>query len=210
MCFFQVGNDVPMSRPEVTYAPIAAGVHGDVPVLCDGDIVLDGLTMEDADAHAAGEDDEMARRFGWYPNRSTVEGVRAYLAANATAWRDGSPRRAWAIRLAATRVLVGGCEIRLKDHHSAQMSWWVFPNYRRQGIASRAVRLVANYASGHLDICQLEAFIALDNSGSRGVARNAGFSPAELVLDGEQYMLRHVLRLTGGGASDGEWQTRDS
>jgi len=25
----------------------------------------------------AGEDDEMARRFGWCPNRSTVEGVRA-------------------------------------------------------------------------------------------------------------------------------------
>jgi Acetyltransferase (GNAT) domain len=85
-----------------------------------------------------------------------------------------------------------------------------FPNYRRQGIASRAVRLVANYAFGPLGICPLEAFIALDNSGSRGVARNAGFSSADLVLDGEQPMLRHVLRSTGAGASDGEWRTRDS
>lgn len=61
LCFFQLGNDGPMSCREGTYAPIVAGIHGDVPVLCDDDIVLDGLTVEDAEAHAAGEDDEMGR-----------------------------------------------------------------------------------------------------------------------------------------------------
>ena len=39
------------------------------PVLTDGVVRLNGFSLRDAAAHLAGEDDEQARRFGWYPNR---------------------------------------------------------------------------------------------------------------------------------------------
>jgi hypothetical protein len=38
--------------------------------------VLDRHALGDASAHLAGEDEEQARRFGWYPARLTLEGVR--------------------------------------------------------------------------------------------------------------------------------------
>jgi hypothetical protein len=44
--------------------------------LTDDVIVLDRHALGDASAHLAGEDDEQARRFGWYPARLTLEGVR--------------------------------------------------------------------------------------------------------------------------------------
>jgi hypothetical protein len=42
-----------------------------VPVLNDGVIILNAYTDADAGAHAAGEDDETARRFGWWPEKTT-------------------------------------------------------------------------------------------------------------------------------------------
>ena len=38
-----------------------------VPSLTDGVIVLNGHTDDDVAAHLAGEDDETARWFGWWP-----------------------------------------------------------------------------------------------------------------------------------------------
>jgi RimJ/RimL family protein N-acetyltransferase len=73
-------------------------------------------------------------------------------------------------------VLVGGCELRLVTDQTAQISWWVFPPYRRQGIATRAARLVTAYAFEHLGVHRIEAFIEPDNLASRGVARNVGFT----------------------------------
>jgi len=164
------------------------------PRLCDGHVLLDALTRADAAAHWAGEDDEHARRFGWYPRRSSLEQVEAYLDHVEASWRGADGRRAWAIRDPATTTLQGGCEVRLQGDGTAQLSWWVFPPFRRQGIASRAVRLVCDYAFGTFGLHRLEAFIAPDNLASRGVARNAGFAEMEAVHEGEQLMLRYVLR----------------
>ena len=45
----------------------------------DGTVVLDAFQPEDADSHLAGEDEEQARRFGWFPRRSTLARVRATI-----------------------------------------------------------------------------------------------------------------------------------
>jgi hypothetical protein len=51
-----------------------------VPELRGDRILLDAHADHDAAAHAAGEDEETARRFGWWPARSTEETVRAAYA----------------------------------------------------------------------------------------------------------------------------------
>jgi hypothetical protein len=54
---------------------------------------------EDADSDLAGEAEELARRFGWFPRRSTLAGVRATIAGWHDHWLTQGPVRAFALRL---------------------------------------------------------------------------------------------------------------
>lgn len=146
-----------------------------VPVLTDGIVVLNGFTLDDVAAHLAGEDEEQARRFGWYPKHSTEETVRAAIVRWQDAWRAGSGRLAWAARHAGNLALVGGCEVKMYGDGRADMSWWIFPQFRRQGLATRAITLACDYALGRLNVRRIEAQIEPDNIGSRQAAENAGF-----------------------------------
>jgi RimJ/RimL family protein N-acetyltransferase len=144
--------------------------------LTDGVVFLDQHTLADVDAHWAGEDEEMARRFEWYPKRSTLDQVRAAIVGWRESWRTGGFRRTFAVRDAATRVLVGGCEVRLGENGVAQMSYWVFPPHRRRGVAVRATNLACEHAFAAWGVRRMELEIAPDNAASRGVARRAGFA----------------------------------
>ncbi len=150
-------------------------VSGSAPTLTDGVVVLDGHTLDDLDAHLAGEDDEQARRLGWYPASSTVETVRAAILRWQEEWRLGGATRAFAVRDAAAGELVGQCEVRLRDAAIGEMSYVVFAPYRGRGFASRAVRLACDYAFAELGVERMELYIEPDNLASRGVARKAGF-----------------------------------
>jgi hypothetical protein len=63
------------------------------PRLTDGVIVLDRHRLADADAHLAGEDEEQARRFGWYPATSTPETVRRAIRRWQRQWASDGARR---------------------------------------------------------------------------------------------------------------------
>jgi RimJ/RimL family protein N-acetyltransferase len=166
---------------------------GIAPTLTDGVVVLDGYTLHDVDEHLAGEDEEQARRFGWYPRRSTRETVVAAIEHWTRAWREGGATRAFACRDARSRRLVGGCEVRLKEDGVAEMSYWTFPTDRGRGFASRAARLACSYAFAELGIERMEVYVAVDNLASRGVARRAGFT--------EEGVLRGRFRV-GNGRQD--------
>jgi RimJ/RimL family protein N-acetyltransferase len=145
------------------------------PTFTDQVVVLDGHSLADTASHLAGEDEEQARRFGWFPKRSTEATVRAAIERWQEQWRTGGPTRAFAVREAATGRLVGGCEVRLGERGVATMSYWVFPLFRGRGYATRAVGLVCDYAFSELAVRLIELHVAADNSASRGVARRAGF-----------------------------------
>jgi RimJ/RimL family protein N-acetyltransferase len=143
--------------------------------LSDGDLVLDAFTLRDVDAHLAGEDEEHARRFGWYPARSTRETVRAAIRLWQREWRSNGRTRALAARDERTGELIGGCEIRLGKDGIAEMSYWVFPAERGRGLASRIARLACNYAFVDLGVERMEVYVEPDNVASRRAAQNAGF-----------------------------------
>ncbi|HUV11222.1 MAG TPA: GNAT family protein [Acidimicrobiia bacterium] len=53
---------------------------------------------------------------------------------------------------------------------------WVAAGARRQGIATRAVRLAARWAALDLGIARVELLTRLDNTASQGVAARSGFT----------------------------------
>jgi len=145
------------------------------PTLTDGVVRLDEFGAGDVDSHLANEDEELARRFGWWPKRSTAHHVRAAFDRWAESWASGGAIRAFAVRDVATATLVGSCELRLEDDQIARASYSIGPQARRRGFASRALELVARWAFEGLGIARIELYIEPDNAGSRGVARRCGF-----------------------------------
>lgn len=144
-----------------------------VPTLSDGVVALDAFTDADLDAHVAGEDDELARRFGWYPSRSTHDTARAAFARWAGDWANDGETRAFAVRAAG--VLVGGCQLRFRAKRIGELSYWTLAGHRGRGYAPRAVRLLCRYAFDELRLERLEAYVEPDNAASRAVAETLGF-----------------------------------
>lgn len=145
------------------------------PTLGDGVIILRELNLTDVAAHFAGEDDEHAQRFGWYPKRSTEETVREAILKWTNEWETDGSTRTFGTEDGATGDLVGGCELRLRGAGRADISYWTFPERRGQGFATRAVRLLCEYAFRELGVEQIAAHVELDNVPSRRVVQAAGF-----------------------------------
>lgn len=148
-----------------------------IPALHDGVILLNRHTDDDIPAHIAGEDEETARRFGWWPRTSTPVGVKDAFARWASEWETGGPTRTFAAREQATGRLLGGCELRIQPDGSAHVSYWTSATDRGRGYATRSLALLLRYART-VGIGQAEAHIAADNHSSRRVAEKAGFLPA--------------------------------
>jgi RimJ/RimL family protein N-acetyltransferase len=162
------------------------------PALTDGVVVLDGFTADDVAAHLAGEDEEQARRFGWYPRRSTEDGVRAAFERWQEDWKTHGDTRAFAIRRPETRELLGGCQVRLREKRIGELSYWTLAAHRGQGVATRAVMLVCSFAFDELGLERVEAYIEPDNVASRRVVESVGFQEEgvarsrELTQSGER------------------------
>jgi hypothetical protein len=96
---------------------------GHAPVLSDG---VGNYRMPEPCERAlalGSEDNEHARRFGWYPLRSTLDGVRGFILDARRQWCEGGPPRTLAIRKPDTRTLVGGCETGLQPEVSSRPDW---------------------------------------------------------------------------------------
>jgi RimJ/RimL family protein N-acetyltransferase len=162
-----------------------------VPELRGERIFLNAHTDEDVAAHVAGEDEETARRFGWWPKRSTEETVRAAYADWARNWHDDGPRRTFAAREAESRALVGGCELQIRPDGSGEVAYWTNVGQRGRGYATEALLLLIDYAAS-IGVTRLEAHIAPDNHASRRVAESAFFARSGSVIADGTEMIRYV------------------
>ena len=144
--------------------------------LTDGVVLLDRFTDADVDSLWSGEDDDYVRRSdlpGPFTRRDIADQIRHWQKQ----WQLGESGRSFAVREAGTRRLVGGCvlEIRPDDGEVAELSYWVFPPYRRRGYATHSVELVCQYAFDCLGIVRAELYIEPTNGASLRVAAKAGF-----------------------------------
>ena len=165
---------------------VCAMGHIDQPIrlpesVTDGEIILDSHIILDAEAHLRGEDEEMLRRFDT-SRRSTLEQTRVAIRRWIEARAAGGPMFAYALRQ-PSRLLVGGCEIRLLSPDRASVSYWIFPKFRNQGYATRALALLCETAARIQNVKEIEAHIDADNIASRRVAEKAGFIETGTVED---------------------------
>ncbi|HEX3918428.1 MAG TPA: GNAT family N-acetyltransferase [Caulobacteraceae bacterium] len=142
--------------------------------LTDGVLLLDAPTLADAEAHQAGEDDEMRLRFDSL-RRATLEETRGAMQRWMDARAAGHPNFAYMARLPGAG-LIGGCEIRLVEPDVANVSYWLYPQFRGQGHAARALRLLLAAAPQIAGLARIEAHISPDNLASRRLAERLGFT----------------------------------
>lgn len=144
--------------------------------LTDGVVALDRFTDADVDSLWAGEDDEYVH-LSCLPGPFTRQDITSQIHDWQMQWELGGSRRSFAIRDAGTRRLVGGCvlDLRTDDGAIAELSYWVFPPYRRRGYATRSVALVCRYGFDTLGIARVELHITPTNDASQRVATKAGF-----------------------------------
>jgi RimJ/RimL family protein N-acetyltransferase len=165
----------------------------DIPELTDGVIFLRPLSAEDAANHLAGEDDEMAT---WVSGgRSTPATVEAFIRNNQESWRNGGPRRAFGIFNCASNRLAGFIEVnlaRIVEPGQVNVSYGVFPQWRRQGVALRAINLMDEYLRTATKARQMVLRIAPANTASLKLAEKAGFTCRGLFDEPEGRMVRYV------------------
>jgi RimJ/RimL family protein N-acetyltransferase len=150
--------------------------HPDPP-LSDGVITLRAKTAKDADAlTAACQDPEIPR---W--TRVPVP----YRRADALSWIAGSELELdagvsidWLAVDEEDRLLASIAVMQIdRAAGTGEIGYWVAAEARGRGVATRAVRLVRDWAASELGLTTLELVIHEDNGPSHAVARAAGFTP---------------------------------
>jgi RimJ/RimL family protein N-acetyltransferase len=163
------------------------------PKLTDGVIFLRPLTAEDAADHLAGEDEEMAK---WVSGgRSTPATVEAFIRNSQENWRSGGPRRAFGVFDCVTNRLVGFIEANLTllfEPGQVSVSYGVFRQWRRQGLALRAIDLMDEYLRTTTGARQIVLRIAPANTVSLKLAEKAGFTLRGLFDESGGPMVRYV------------------
>ena len=142
-------------------------------LLSDEVVVLRPLTPDDVDEWMAGEDDEQVHWFE-FPGPAPRSNVERAIADWAESWRSDGPVRHWAICDQETDRIIGGVELRDLGDGKVNVSYVVFPAWRRRGIATRACRLALAYAAAVME-CRAAMFkMRQGNAASIAVARKLG------------------------------------
>ncbi len=146
--------------------------------LTDGIVVLRLPREADAPAIAAAcRDPEIAR---WIPVPVPyhLEDARAFVASAGEGWTSGR-EPTFVVAEAATRALAGA--IALHRHPDepgkAAVGYWLAPGARGRGLATRAVRLVVDWAFGlEPGLARMELLTLVGNEASGRVALRSGFT----------------------------------
>lgn len=164
--------------------------------ITDEVVTLRPLRQADAAEHLAGEDTEIVRWLSGGP--STLETVRGYIQRSEAMWSAGGPIFTFGIRTTNQDVLVGTIDVQLHRPYAApgqtNLAFGLYPAWRGQGLATRAVLLAVRFLREHTEAEQ--ALIRTDpvNTSSCAVARRAGFHAVGKAPTDAQEELEWFLR----------------
>ncbi|MEP7132988.1 MAG: GNAT family N-acetyltransferase [Acidobacteriota bacterium] len=119
----------------------------------------------------------------WCHPDYSVEESRGWIAHCEVVWREGREYN-FAIEDGA-HAFLGTCglnQIR-KDERAANLGYWVRTSAAGRGIATAAVRRIADFAFRETELARLEIVVAVGNLASHRVAEKAGARREGLVLD---------------------------
>jgi RimJ/RimL family protein N-acetyltransferase/8-oxo-dGTP pyrophosphatase MutT (NUDIX family) len=142
------------------------------PTLSDGVVTLRPWRDEDVEEAVAGHDEELAYWFGWDVDSPSVEKHREAVERWRRAYDDDRSVVAFVIEHDGT--VVGSVDVRNVGEHTGQLSWALYAGHRGHGYATRAVRLLADYALDELGYTRVEAKVEPGNTRSTRVATRSG------------------------------------
>ena len=142
------------------------------PTLTDGVVVLRPWRDEDVEAAVAGHDEEIAYWFGFPTVTPTPERHQQAVDEWRAAYDDG--RRVVAFVIEHDGEVVGSVDVRDVGERTGQLSWALYAGHRGHGYATRAVRLLADYALDELGYTRVEAKVEPSNTRSTRVATRSG------------------------------------
>jgi RimJ/RimL family protein N-acetyltransferase/8-oxo-dGTP pyrophosphatase MutT (NUDIX family) len=147
------------------------------PELTDGVVTLRAWRDDDVREAVAGHDEVIAHWFGWAPDAVTEETHRRAIADWRKAYADGRSRVSFVVE--NDGHLVGTVEVRRVGEGVGELSWALFRGGRGHGFATRAVRMLGDYAlsdttDGGLGYWRVEAKVEPANEPSLRVATRSG------------------------------------
>jgi len=189
---------LPAQREARTQAPVGfCDIQFMATELTDGVVSLRPPRPEDAADHLAGEDHEIAK---WLSGgRSTMATVQSYIGSCQENWSGDGPRRAFGIFDCATNRLIGSIEANLAfpllELTQANVSFGVFPAWRGNGTALRALRLMRAYLKSLSGMRQMVLRISCENAASLRVAEKSGLRLLGIFEEPEGRMARYAFDL---------------
>lgn len=143
-------------------------------VLTDGVVTLRAWEPTDAPAVFAACQDPLIARFLPVPQPYTETVANEFVAVRRADW-EGDDERSFAITDASTGELLGSIARHLRAEHRAEAGYWLAPGARGRGVATHALRLVADWSLDVTGLIRLELFTHPENNASGRVAERAGF-----------------------------------
>jgi RimJ/RimL family protein N-acetyltransferase len=148
-----------------------------VTALADGEIRLEPLSAIHADAMDALARDEDVARFTRVPE-PVPEGVGERWVERFTRGRDEGTNAGFAILDARSEDFVGFVGlVRLDlERQEAEAGYVVASRARGRGVATRALRMLTDWAFAELPLERIELLIDVANPGSQVVAQRCGYT----------------------------------
>jgi RimJ/RimL family protein N-acetyltransferase len=146
--------------------------------LTDGTLLLRLPREADASAIAVACRDPEIGRWIPIPVPYGLEDARVFVAFTAEGWSSGR-EPTFVIADAADRALLGTLahHRRVDEPGKASVSYWLAPDARGRGVATRAVQLVVRWAFGvEPGLVRMELLTLVGNEASGRVALRAGFA----------------------------------
>ena len=147
------------------------------PTLGDGAVALRPWRADDAPAVFKACQDPEIPRFVPIPQPYTMADAE-WFVRNSREESSAGPSAHFAIVEPSTDVLLGAISRhgpRPEVGHRAAVGYWLAPDARGRGVATRAVRLLTDWTFRTTDVVRMELYTDIENERSGRVALRAGF-----------------------------------